>query len=45
MPILAYADFTKPFVLYTDKSLKVLGEVLAQVQDGIENVIGYVSRN
>lgn len=33
-PILAYADFTYLFKLYTDASLGGLGAVLAQVQAG-----------
>ena len=44
-PILAYADFEKPFKLYTDASVLGLGTVLYQVQDGVEKVISYASRS
>ena len=44
-PILAYADYTKPFQLHTDASENGLGAVLYQKQDdGTKSVIAYVSR-
>ena len=44
-PILAYADFKKPFKLHTDASVLGLEPVLYQVQDGVEKVISYNSRS
>ena len=40
-PILAHADFGKPFKLHTDVSVLGLGAVLYQVQDGVEKFISY----
>ena len=43
-PILAYPDYTKPFLLDTDASQMGTGAVLSQVQDGVERVIAYYSK-
>ena len=44
-PVLAYADYKKPFKVYTDVSEKGLGAVLAQRQeDGSEPAIAFASR-
>ena len=40
-PILAYPDYQKEYLLYTDASSTAVGMVLAQVQDGKECVISY----
>ena len=45
-PILAYPDYTKPFILETDVSLKGLRAVLSQKGDDNEvHVIAYASRS
>ena len=44
-PVLAYADYKRPFVLHTDVSTTRLGVVLYQKQeDGKERVIAYASQ-
>ena len=42
-PILAYADFGKPFKLHTDASVQGLEVILYQEQDGVEKVFSYAS--
>ena len=45
-PILAYADFTKPFKLHTDACGSCLGAVLYQIHvDCTDAVIAYASRS
>ncbi|KAL5503369.1 hypothetical protein EMCRGX_G010306 [Ephydatia muelleri] len=43
-PILAYPNFSNPFVLATDASGIALGGILSQTTDGKEQVIAYWSR-
>lgn len=44
-PLLAYADYTLPFQVYTDGSLQGLWAALAQVQKSQEKVITYASQS
>jgi len=43
-PVLSYPNFKLPFVLSTDASQFSLGDILSQVQDGLERPICYASR-
>ena len=44
-PVLAFVDFTKPFLLETDASIEGLGVVLSQKQDdGCYHPVAYASR-
>ena len=43
--VLAFADFSKLFILDIDASLSGLGTVLSQIQKGSEHVIVYASRS
>ena len=43
-PVMAYPDYSQPFVLHTDASQSGLGAVLYQRQSGKMRVIGFASR-
>lgn len=43
-PVLAYADFSQPFILEVDASHGGLGAVLSQEQNGVVRPIAYASR-
>lgn len=43
-PILAYPDYSKPFVLTTDASNYALGAVLSQINEGKDQPVAFASR-
>ena len=43
-PVLAYADYSLPFIVNIDASGDGLGTILYQVQNGKERVVAYASR-
>jgi transposase InsO family protein len=42
--VMAYPDFTQPFILTTDASKYAAAAILSQVQNGIERPLSYASR-
>lgn len=44
-PVLAYADYEKPFQLHVDASMEGLGAVLYQTHEGRPRVIAYASKS
>lgn len=43
-PVLAYPDFSKPFIITTDASKHACGAVLSQIVDGFEKPIAFASK-
>jgi hypothetical protein len=44
VPVLPFPDFKLPFILTTDASKVAVDDILSQVQNGIERLIAYASR-
>ena len=44
-PILAYANYKRPFKVHVDDSTAGLGAILYQAQEGEDRVIAYASRS
>jgi hypothetical protein len=43
-PVLAFPDFSLPFILTTDASKTAVAAILSQIQNGVERPISYASR-
>ena len=43
-PLLAYPEYSSPFIVHTDTSQEGLGDVLYQTQNGVMRVIAFTSR-